>query len=64
MPKVLLFILLMPSTIANAEWASSVPQDSQFPEVIAMDQHGQLRNSNELAGTNGLVFLFNRSVTW
>lgn len=45
-----------------AAWGPSV--GSKAPMLSALDQDGNHQNLESLKGTNGLLFVFNRSVDW
>lgn len=45
-------------------WAPDFPVGSELPAIEAVDQNGQLRNFEDLAGENGLLFMLNRSFDW
>ena len=45
-----------------AAWGPSV--GAQAPMLSANDQDGNLQDIDSLKGTNGLLFVFNRSVDW
>ena len=45
-----------------AAWGPSI--GSTAPELSALDQDGKQQNLQSLKGTNGLLFVFNRSVDW
>ena len=45
-----------------AAWGPSV--GSQVPMLSAIDQDGNQQDLDSLTGTNGLLFVFNRSVDW
>ncbi len=45
-----------------AAWGPSV--GSTAPMLSANDQAGNLQNLETLSGSNGLLFVFNRSVDW
>ena len=45
-----------------AAWGPSV--GTTVPLLSALDQHGTEQNLETLTGTNGLLFVFNRSVDW
>ena len=49
------------SEYANA-WGPSI--GATVPLLSALDQDGQQRDLENLSGTNGLLFVFNRSVDW
>ena len=45
-----------------AAWGPSI--GTTVPLLSALDQDGQKRDLENLSGTNGLLFVFNRSVDW
>ncbi|NKB98269.1 MAG: hypothetical protein GKR90_07215 [Pseudomonadales bacterium] len=45
-----------------ASWGPSI--GSTAPELSALDQDGNQQNLKSLKGSNGLLFVFNRSVDW
>ena len=45
-----------------AAWGPSV--GSTAPMLSAVDQHGKQQDLDSLKGSNGLLFVFNRSVDW
>ena len=45
-----------------AAWGPSI--GSPIPMLSALDQDGQQQDLASLKGTNGLLFVFNRSVDW
>ena len=45
-----------------AAWGPSV--GSSVPMLNAQDQSGEQQTLNTLTGTNGVLFVFNRSVDW
>jgi len=45
-----------------AAWGPSV--GSRAPLLAADDQHGKRQTLDTLTGSNGLLFVFNRSVDW
>ena len=45
-----------------ANWGPSV--GATAPLLSAVDQNDQAQNLETLKGTNGLLFVFNRSVNW
>ena len=45
-------------------WASAFPVGAEFPEIEAVDQNGELHRFEDLAGENGLLFMFSRSFDW
>lgn len=46
----------------TAEWGPSV--GSMAPMLSAVDQDGNRRDMSSLSGSEGLLFIFNRSVDW
>lgn len=44
------------------DWGPAV--GTTAPLLAAEDQHGKYQTLETLAGSNGLVFVFNRSVDW
>lgn len=62
------FVLLALSQAVSAEsehaaaWGPSV--GTVAPLMDANDQDGKPQNLGSLSGTNGLLFVFNRSVDW
>ncbi|MDG1234343.1 MAG: hypothetical protein P8P91_18945 [Pseudomonadales bacterium] len=45
-----------------ATWGPSI--GASAPLLSALDQDGQQQDLESLSGTNGLLFVFNRSVDW
>jgi len=45
-----------------AAWGPSI--GATAPLLSALDQDGQQQDLESLSGTNGLLFVFNRSVDW
>ncbi len=45
-----------------AAWGPSI--GSSAPMLSALDQDGKQQNLDTLNGSNGLLFVFNRSVDW
>jgi len=45
-----------------AAWGPSI--GSSAPMLSALDQYGKQQNLDTLNGSNGLLFVFNRSVDW
>ncbi|MBT6892308.1 MAG: hypothetical protein P8P91_02235 [Pseudomonadales bacterium] len=45
-----------------ATWGPSI--GATAPLLSALDQDGQQQDLESLSGTNGLLFVFNRSVDW
>ena len=64
-----LFVLVFAATqtaMAESEYAAAWGPSigSQVPMLSAKDQDGNHQNLESLTGTNGLLFVFNRSVDW
>ena len=58
-------LLLVLGTAVQAEsWASKLPVGSLFPDIVATDQSGKTWNRENMAGEQGLLILFNRSIVW
>ena len=54
--------LAMAESKYAAAWGPAV--GATAPLLAASDQHGKAHTLSTLAGTNGLLFVFNRSVDW
>ena len=52
--------------MADEEYAASWGPDigSTAPLLAAKDQYGKQQSIQTLTGSNGLLFVFNRSVDW
>jgi hypothetical protein len=53
-------------TYANSEYAAAWGPNigAAMPMLSALDQDGHLQNLQSLSRSNGLLFVFNRSVDW
>lgn len=61
----LLCLGFLSSTLAEEyEWATEQPIGSDFPTLTATDQYGREWATRDMAGENGFVFMFSRSVDW
>lgn len=59
--------LLLGSSVASAQefvWAPEFPVGAQMAEIAAQDQNGELRQFEDLAGENGMLFMLSRSFDW
>ena len=58
--------VLTQSAYADSEYASTWGPSvgSKAPVLSAVDQDGNRQNLQSLSGSNGLLFVFNRSVDW
>lgn len=63
---VAMLVAATPSVQAESDFASNWGPSvgSTVPMLSALDQHGKPQNLGTLKGTNGLLFVFNRSVDW
>ena len=63
---VVICLTLSPLALAQSEYAANwgPALGSKAPMIEANDQHGQAQNLDTLSGSNGLLFVFNRSVDW
>ncbi|MEM7077518.1 MAG: hypothetical protein AAF513_02715 [Pseudomonadota bacterium] len=63
---VALLALLTPFALAESEYAAAWGPSvgSSVPLLEATDQDGNLQNLETLSRSNGLLFVFNRSVDW
>ncbi|PCH63895.1 MAG: hypothetical protein COC19_00520 [SAR86 cluster bacterium] len=62
-------ILLLSGFLSSAlaqdyDWAPDFPVGANIPAIEALDQHGQLRNFDDLVGDKGLILFLNRSFDW
>ena len=57
---------LAPFTYANSDYAAAWGPSigSTAPVLSALDQDGNQQDLESLNGSNGLLFVFNRSVDW
>lgn len=62
----LAFTLLTQLAYADPEYAASWGPEvgAAAPMLAALDQDGHQQNLSSLSGSNGLLFVFNRSVDW
>jgi hypothetical protein len=62
----LAFALLTQFAYAESEYVASWGPEvgAAAPILAALDQDGNQQNLSSLSGSNGLLFVFNRSVDW
>lgn len=62
----LALILFTPLSLSAQDfvWAPDYPVGSEFAEISAPDQDGNVRDFYDLVGENGLLFMFSRSFDW
>tara|TARA_B100001093_G_scaffold164294_1_gene156635 strand:- start:207 stop:449 length:243 start_codon:yes stop_codon:yes gene_type:complete len=62
----LAFTLLTQLAYADPEYVASWGPEvgATAPMLAALDQDGNQQNLSSLSGSNGLLFVFNRSVDW
>ncbi len=59
-----LLAVLQVSLAQDYVWAPDFPVGSALPEVVALDQNGELRRFDDLKGENGMLFMLSRSFDW
>ena len=57
----ILILVSLTSIVSSQQWAPGLPESTPFPNINALDQHGETWTNKTLVGERGLIFFFVRS---
>jgi hypothetical protein len=60
----ILMLVSLTSIVSGQQWAPGLPGGTPFPNINAIDQHGETWTNKNLIGEKGLIYFFVRSSDW
>ncbi len=54
----ILILVSLTSIVSSQQWAPGLPEDTPFPNINVLDQHGETWTNKTLVGEKGLIFFF------